>query len=83
MMILEILSLVLIAEILVIILWKYEGIRRARKTTQYETDLRLTYKRYKELYLNSTLSYREYKQLQARKAYKKAVSSMKITRMVR
>ena len=82
-MILWILLFVLIAEISVIILWEYEGIRRARSTTQRETDLRLTYKRYKELYPSSTISYPEYKQLQARSAYKKSVSSMKIKRMVR
>jgi hypothetical protein len=51
--------------------------------TQHETDLRLTYKRYKELYPNSVISYAEYKKLQTQKAYKKAVSSMKIKRMVR
>ncbi len=75
---------ILAAEILIIILWKYEGIRiRARTTAQIETDLRLTYKRYRELYPNSTLDYSEYKRLQARKAYKRAVSPTKIKRMVR
>ncbi len=82
-MIVETLIVVLILEILLFILWKYEKIIRAPTTAQYETDLRLTYKRYKELYPNATLSYREYKQLQARRAYKKAVSSMSIKRMVR
>lgn len=75
---------ILVAEILIIIWWKYEGIRvRARTTAQLETDLRLTYKRYSELYPNSTLDYSEYKRLQARKAYKRAVSPTKIKRMVR
>jgi len=73
----------LIAEIVIIFLWKSKGIRKMRITMQTETDLRLTYKRYKELYPNSNLSYIEYKQLQARRAYKKAVSSTKIKRMVR
>jgi len=48
-----------------------------------DTDLRLTYKRFKELYPFSQISYEEYKQLQARKAFKRAVSSEKIKRMVR
>jgi len=75
---------ILVAEILIIIWWKYEGIRvSARTTSQLETDLRLTYKRYREIYPNSTLDYSEYKRLQARKAYKRAVSPTKIKRMVR
>lgn len=48
-----------------------------------ETDLRLTYKRFKELYPHSKITYQEYKRLQAEKAYKRAVSSQKIKRMVR
>jgi hypothetical protein len=48
-----------------------------------ETDLRLTYKRFKELYPYSEITYREYKKLQKEKAYKRAVSSQKIKRMVR
>jgi hypothetical protein len=49
---------------------------------QREVNLRLTYKRYIELY-PSNLSYEEYKRMQAARAYKKAVSSTKIKRMVR
>ncbi len=56
---------------------------RKRDMRQMETDLRLTYKRFKELYPYSTITYAEYKRLQAQKAYKRAVSSMKIKRMVR
>jgi len=75
---------ILVAETLIIIWWKYEGIRvHARATPQRETDLRLTYKRYRELYPNSTLDYSEYKRLQARSAYKRAVSPTRIKRMVR
>jgi hypothetical protein len=48
-----------------------------------ETDLRLTYKRFKELYPYSKITYSEYKELQKEKAYKRAVSSQKIKRMVR
>ena len=57
--------------------------RRRDLRLQHETDIRLTYKRYKELYPNSPLSYKQYKRLQTEKAYKKPVSSRKIKRMVR
>jgi len=53
------------------------------KVRHYETDIRLTYKRFMELYPNSGIGYQEYKALQAKKAYKRAVSSKKIKRMVR
>lgn len=48
-----------------------------------ETDLRLTYKRFKEIYPYSRISYHEYKKLQKEKAFKRAVSSQTIKRMVR
>lgn len=50
---------------------------------QMEIDLRLTYKRFKELYPYSQITYQEYKKLQAQKAFKRAISSQKIKRMVR
>ena len=49
---------------------------------QREVDLRLTYKRYMELY-PSNMTYEAYKKLQVQRAYRKAVSSTKIKRMVR
>ena len=52
-------------------------------TRQRETDIRLTYKRFKELYPHSRITYQEYKKLQAEKAFKRAISSEKIRRMVR
>ncbi len=48
-----------------------------------ETDIRLTYKRFKELYPHSQITYAEYKKLQVEKAFKRAISSEKIKRMVR
>jgi len=48
-----------------------------------ETDLRLTYKRFKELYPYSKITYQEYKKLQTEKAFRRAVSSQRIKRMVR
>jgi len=50
---------------------------------QREVDLRLTYKRYMELYPSARMSYDDYKRLQVQRAYRKAVSSTKIKRMVR
>jgi len=50
---------------------------------QWEFDLRLTYKRFRELYPHSRLTYEEYKRLQAQRAFKRAVSSTKNKRMVR
>jgi len=50
---------------------------------QRELNLRLTYKRYIEIYPSSNITYEQYKKMQAQRAYKKAVSSTKIKRMVR
>ena len=52
-------------------------------TLQKELDLRLTYKRYMQIYPSARMSYDDYKRLQVQKAYRKAVSSTKIKRMVR
>jgi len=79
---------ILITIVIVILAFIPWIFRRGRKipgehVQQRETDLRLTYKRFMELYPYSKTTYQEYKQLQARYAYKKAVSSLKIKRMVR
>jgi hypothetical protein len=50
---------------------------------QREVDLRLTYKRYMQIYPSARMSYEDYKRLQMKSAYRKAVSSTKIKRMVR
>jgi len=78
----DILFVLLIVEITIVILLKFRR-KMTSKGGARETNLRLTYKRYREIYPNSTISYPEYKKLQARKAYKKAVSAMKLERMVR
>lgn len=61
--------------------------RIARKRGEWEegmeVDLRLPYKRFMELYPYSKITYEEYKQLQMRMAFKKAVSSQENKRMVR
>ena len=62
------------------------GAKRSTGTAQggiLETDLRLPYKRFKELYPWSQLTYQEYKKLQMSRAFKKAVSSETNKRMVR
>ena len=86
-------SLLFLLGILILGLWRWRRKRIQSEPTRYsrgefgeqivETDLRLTYKRFKELYPHSEITYREYKKLQAEKAFKRAVSSQKIKRMVR
>jgi len=56
---------------------------RAAQGEVLEADLRLPYKRFKELYPWSQLTYQEYKRLQMSRAFKKAVSSETNKRMVR
>jgi hypothetical protein len=64
---------------------KISGSRGARGdfSESWETDIRLTYKRYQEIYPFSKITYREYKELQKKKSFRRAVSSQKIKRMVR
>jgi hypothetical protein len=64
---------------------KYGGRRYSREGVdeQMEIDLRLTYKRFKELYPYSKLTYEEYKKLQKERAFRRALSSQQNKRMVR
>jgi hypothetical protein len=48
-----------------------------------EFDLRLPYKRFKELYPRSNITYEEYKKPQAQRAFKKARNSNSNKRMVK
>ena len=71
-----------------LVLLVVEALRGSPRTArvlalQREVDLRLTYKRYMQLYPGTRMSYEDYKKLQMRSAYRKAVSSTKIKRMVR
>ena len=50
---------------------------------QMELDLRLPYRRFKQLYPNSGLSYEDYKKLQMRTAFRHSFSSQDNKRMVR
>lgn len=50
---------------------------------QMELDIRLPYRRFRQLYPNSKLTYREYKQLQMSRAFRRSMSSQENKRMVR
>ncbi len=50
---------------------------------QMELDLRLPYKRFKQLYPTSSLSYDAYKKLQMQRAFRRSMSSQDNKRMVR
>ncbi len=82
-MVMETFYIFMLVAAAIVVLWWLLKSRSEPKMQHYETDLRLTYKRFMELYPHSEISYREYKALQAKKAYKKAVSPKKIKRMVR
>ena len=56
---------------------------RMESGEQWETDLRLPYKKFKELYPESRITYMEYKQLQMQRAFKRATGSERNKRMVR
>jgi len=85
----SVLDIFILTAIVIIILafipWIFKRGKRTpgEHVQQRETDLRLTYKRFMELYPYSKITYQEYKQMQAKYAYKRAISSMKIKRMVR
>jgi hypothetical protein len=84
-MIETILWIIFIGEIIWIALWFISREIGTPKTygIQREVDLRLTYKRYMEIYPRTNITYAQYKRMQTEKAYRKAVSSTKIKRMVR
>jgi hypothetical protein len=50
---------------------------------QLEFDLRLPYKRFKQIYPDNTITYKEYKKLQMRRAFRRSMSSQDNKRMVR
>ena len=84
-MIQELLWAILIGLIILIFLWWAVKEIGTPKTyaLQREIDLRLTYKRYTQIYPSTRITYPEYKRMQMERAYRKAVSSTKIKRMVR
>jgi hypothetical protein len=69
----------LVVEIAVIV----AATRPARRIAQqHEGDIRLPYKRYRKLYPNTSMSYEDYKKMQARDSYRHAISSKTLKRMV-
>jgi hypothetical protein len=50
---------------------------------QMELDLRLPYRRFRQLYPHSKLTYKEYKRLQMQRAFRRSMSSQDNKRMVR
>ncbi len=67
---------------------RYRSSRRATYipgefSSQMELDLRLPYRRFKQLYPESKLTYKEYKALQMRTAFRRSMSSQDNKRMVR
>jgi hypothetical protein len=52
-------------------------------SAQMELDLRLPYRRFKQLYPSSSLTYKEYKKLQMQRAFRRSMSSQDNKRMVR
>ena len=50
---------------------------------QLEIDLRLPYKRFKQLYPETEITYEEYKRMQKESSFKRALSSKHNKRMVR
>ena len=50
---------------------------------QMELDLRLPYRRFRQLYPNSGLDYEDYKKLQMQRAFRRSLSSQGNKRMVR
>ena len=52
-------------------------------SAQMELDMRLPYKRFKQLYPENKWTYREYKQMQMQTAFRRSYSSQDNKRMVR
>jgi hypothetical protein len=50
---------------------------------QHDGDIRLPYKKYRQLYPSTTMSYEDYKQMQMRDSYRRAINSKELKRMVR
>jgi hypothetical protein len=79
-----------VVALVLIVTW---GVKRAQPRTkryirtgmheEMEIDLRLPYKRFKDLYPWSKITYEEYKRLQMQRAFRRAVSSQENKRMVR
>ncbi len=56
---------------------------RAEFSEQMELDLRLPYRRFRQLYPDTRLTYTEYKNTQMKTAFRRSMSSQENKRMVR
>ena len=59
------------------------GARRTSHAMKFESDIRLPYKKFKELYPENPIAYRQYKEMQARQAFKASIPSKQLKRMIR
>jgi len=59
------------------------GAQRTSPAIQYESNIRLPYKKFKELYPENPMAYRPYKEMQTKQAFKTSIPSKKLKRMVR
>lgn len=73
---------ILIGTFVIIIIGSHFASGISRKT-QHEADIRLPYKKYRELYPRTTFTYEQYKEMQARDAFNVSIPSKKLIRMVR
>jgi hypothetical protein len=62
---------------------KYARYEPGTFSPQMELDIRLPYRRFRQIYPHSNLTYQQYKQLQKQRAFKRSRSSQENTRMVR
>jgi len=79
-MILEAAAVIIVLEIVVFMVSR--GEIEVNSAIKRDTDLRLPYKRYRKIYPNVSISYDDYKKLQARTAFQSTVPSKMIKRMV-
>ena len=61
----------------------FSGSKESSDWDDEEVDIRLPYRRFKELYPESNMNYAEYKEYQKKNAFKKARPSEEIKRLVR
>jgi len=76
-----VLGVLLILEL--VLLASQAGTHRESPTIMYEANIRLPYKKFKEIYPESPMAYSQYKEMQARQAFKSSIPSKKLKRMVR
>jgi hypothetical protein len=74
---------ILLVVLVIIVIGTHFASGVSRRRTQHEADIRLPYKKYRELYPHTTFTYEQYKLMQARDAFRTVIPSKKLIRMVR